>query len=66
MSKIKPLLIELTKYFNNNKEALLAQYIQGRLDKSLKTYYKELNSLFNEFDNYDNKLSLMRRLNTDV
>jgi hypothetical protein len=63
MDRIKARLEEMQPYLNANKEKIFAERVQERLDKSLKTYYDELNALFESCEQYANKANLLKRLN---
>ena len=41
------------KKHQRDKDALLAEYVQIRLDKSLQTYYKELIDSYNVLQRFD-------------
>ncbi len=66
-NNFKLLLIELNKYRNKNKEKILQDCIQARLDKSLKEYYNELNKAFEHLEDYNerNNIKMMKKINKE-
>lgn len=64
-NKLKDMILELETYNHKDKKLLLASKIKSRLDKSLDTYYKQLNITLDKLSNYDEKyhLQLVKRLN---
>ena len=64
-NNIKEIIAELKNYSNKNKQQILAQSIQERLDQSLNSYYADLQKAFESIDYYNEKhnLSVVKKLN---
>lgn len=59
--KLYNIIKELSSY-KRNKNDLLAQYINERLNKSLQTYYKELIDSFDHLK-YKDSSNILKKLN---
>ena len=64
-NNIIAIIAELKNYSNKNKQQILAQSIQERLDQSLKSYYSDLQKAFESIDYYNNthNLTVVKKLN---
>lgn len=56
-------LAELEKYKNDDRDQVLAKYIEMRLTKSLNTYYKELDKNISSIYS-KNELRLLKKVNS--
>lgn len=55
-------IIKELSFYKRNKNDLLAQYINERLNKSLQTYYKELIDSF-DYLKYKDSSNILKKLN---
>ena len=55
-------ILEELSHYHNEREKLLSEYINARLNKSLETYYAELTKSFNYLKT-KNELNMAKKIN---